>query len=53
MPYLVAEVADSIIGYAHCNWFKPRVGYRFSVKSTIYLDRDMCGKGFGRQLLNT
>ncbi|CAF1186010.1 unnamed protein product [Rotaria sordida] len=52
MPYLVAEVADSIIGYAYCSWFKPRVGYRFSMELTIYLDKDMCGKGYGSQLLN-
>jgi L-amino acid N-acyltransferase YncA len=52
MPYLVAEVGGSIIGYAYCNWFKPRAAYRFTVESTIYLDRNMCGQGFGRQLLN-
>jgi L-amino acid N-acyltransferase YncA len=52
MPYLVAEVGGSIIGYAYCNWFKPRAAYRFTVESTIYLDKNMCGKGFGRQLLN-
>lgn len=52
LPYLVAQVADSIVGYAYCSWFKPRAAYRFSVESTIYLDKDMCGKGFGRQLLN-
>jgi phosphinothricin acetyltransferase len=53
IPYLVAEVADLVIGYAYCTWFKPRIAYRFSAESTIYLDKDMCGKGIGRQLLNT
>jgi phosphinothricin acetyltransferase len=52
LPYLVALVEDSIVGYAYCTWFKPRIAYRFSVESTIYLDKDMCGKGFGRQLMN-
>jgi phosphinothricin acetyltransferase len=52
MPYLVTEVADSIVGYAHCKWFKPFTSYRFIAASTIYLDKDMCSKGFGRQLLN-
>jgi L-amino acid N-acyltransferase YncA len=52
MPYLVAELADSIVGYAYCNWYKPRAAYRFSAESTIYLINHMCGKGFGRQLLN-
>jgi L-amino acid N-acyltransferase YncA len=52
MPYLVAELADSIIGYADCNWYKPRAAYRFSAESTIYLISHMCGKGFGRHLLD-
>jgi L-amino acid N-acyltransferase YncA len=52
LPYLVGEVENSIVGYAYCNWFKPRAAYRFSVESSIYLDKNMCGKGFGRQLLS-
>lgn len=52
MPYLVAEEAGSVIGYAYCGTFKPRQAYRFTMESTIYLAKDMCGKGYGRQLLN-
>ena len=52
MPYLVGEVENLIVGYTYCTWFKPRAAYRFSAESTIYLAKDMCGKGFGRQLLN-
>lgn len=53
MPYLVAEIENSIVvGYAYCDWFKPRAAYRFSVELTIYLEKNMHGKGFGRQLLN-
>lgn len=52
LPYLVGEVNQSIVGYAYCNWFKPRAAYRFSVEISIYLDRNECEKGYGRQLLN-
>ena len=51
MPYLVAEEKDQVIGYAYCDWFKSRAGYRFSAEESIYLDKDFCSKGLGRQLL--
>jgi len=52
MPYLVVEQADLVVGYAYCNWFKPRAAYRFSAEISIFLDKNICGKGLGRQLLN-
>ncbi|CAF0945168.1 unnamed protein product [Rotaria sp. Silwood1] len=52
MPYLLAEEADSIIRYAYCTWYKPRAAYRFSMESMIFFDKDMCGKHYGRLLLN-
>ena len=51
LPYLVAEHAGSIIGYAYCSQFKPRAAYRFSVESSIYLAVHRCGEGIGHQLL--
>ncbi|CAF3670152.1 unnamed protein product [Rotaria sp. Silwood1] len=52
MPFLVAQEAGSIYEYTHCNCFRPHADYRFSMESTIYLDKDVCGKGYGCQLLN-
>lgn len=52
LPYLVAQMDDSIVGYAYCTWFKPRAAYRFSVESTIYIVSERCGQGLGRQLLD-
>jgi phosphinothricin acetyltransferase len=51
LPYLVLEDADAIIGFAYCNWFKPRPAYRFSAEDSIYLAPAAAGKGFGRLLL--
>ena len=51
LPYLVAEDAGSVVGFAYGNWFKPRPAYRFSVEDSIYLAPGQQGKGLGRLLL--
>lgn len=51
LPYLVAEDAGKIVGFAYATWFKPRPAYRFSVEDSIYLAADEQGKGLGRLLL--
>ncbi len=51
LPWLVAEEAGEVLGYAYGNWFKPRPAYRFSVEDSIYLAPEAAGKGLGRALL--
>ena len=51
LPYLVIETADGVMGFAYCNWFKPRPAYRFSAEDSIYLAPAAAGKGWGRLLL--
>ena len=51
LPWLVAVQDDKVIGYAYCNWFKPRPAYRFSAEDSIYLSPDAAGKGVGSTLL--
>ena len=51
LPYLVAEEAGRVVGFAYGNWFKPRPASRFSVEDSIYLAPDQHGKGLGRLLL--
>jgi len=51
LPWLVAEDAGQIVGYAYCNWFKPRPAYRYSAEDSIYLAPNVNGKGLGRLLL--
>jgi phosphinothricin acetyltransferase len=51
LPWLVAEDAGRILGYAYCQWFKPRPAYRFSAEDSIYLHPDAAGQGLGKQLL--
>ena len=51
LPWLVAVDDGNVIGYAYCNWFKPRPAYRFSAEDSIYLSPEAAGKGVGRTLL--
>ncbi len=51
LPYLVAEEAGVVVGFAYGNWFKPRPAYRYSVEDSIYLAPDLQRKGLGRALL--
>jgi phosphinothricin acetyltransferase len=51
LPYLVLENENQVVGFAYCNWFKPRPAYRFSAEDSIYLAADTAGKGWGRMLL--
>lgn len=53
LPYLVAEEGGAVLGFAYCNWFKPRPAYRFSAEDSIYLAPGSEGKGLGRTLLQS
>jgi L-amino acid N-acyltransferase YncA len=59
LPWLVAVekdtegeiIVENVVGFAYCNWFKPRPAYRFSAEDSIYLSLEVTGKGIGRTLL--
>ena len=51
LPYLVAEADGEVLGFAYCNWFKPRPAYRYSAEDSIYLAEAARGQGLGTQLL--
>jgi len=51
LPYLALEENGEVLGFAYCNWFKPRPAYRFSAEDSIYLAPHSAGKGWGRMLL--
>ncbi|WP_295532026.1 GNAT family N-acetyltransferase [uncultured Pseudacidovorax sp.] len=52
LPYLVAEnEAGEVLGFAYCNWFKPRPAYRYSAEDSIYIADAARGMGLGAQLL--
>ena len=51
LPYLVATRGADVIGFAYCNWFKPRPAYRYSAEDSIYVAPGLSGQGVGRRLL--
>jgi L-amino acid N-acyltransferase YncA len=51
LPYLVATDGDKVVGFAYCNWFKPRPAYRFSAEDSVYVAHKHHAKGLGRALL--
>jgi L-amino acid N-acyltransferase YncA len=52
LPYLVLEDAGQVLGFAYCNWFKPRPAYRYSAEDSIYMAADAKQKGLGKALLS-
>jgi L-amino acid N-acyltransferase YncA len=51
LPYLVAERTGRVVGYCYAGSFRPRVGYRFTVEDSVYVEADEIGRGLGRGLL--
>lgn len=51
-PWLVAEVAGGIAGYAYAGPYRDRPAYRWTVEDSIYLAPPWRGQGVGRLLLD-
>lgn len=51
LPWLVAEQAGRVLGYAYANHFRPRRAYRFCLEDSIYLAPEAHGQGIGKRLL--
>ena len=50
LPWLVAEQAGNLLGYAYASMWKSRRGYRFTAEVTVYLDPGSGGRGIGSSL---
>jgi phosphinothricin acetyltransferase len=51
-PYIVAESAGAVAGYAYASAFRTRAAYRFLVEDSIYIAPQHRGMGLGRLLLD-
>jgi L-amino acid N-acyltransferase YncA len=50
-PYLVAETAGEVVGYAYAGQYRSRPAYRFTVEDSIYIAEGHQRRGIGRALL--
>jgi phosphinothricin acetyltransferase len=50
-PILVAVDGDQVLGYAGYSMFKEKLGYRFTVENTIYIDPAAQGQHVGTALM--
>ena len=51
LPWLVAESADAITGYACASPWRSRSAYRLTVENSVYVRRGDTGKGTGLRLM--
>ncbi|MFW6722471.1 N-acetyltransferase family protein [Streptomyces sp. MAR4 CNY-716] len=51
LPFLVAEAAGSVAGYAYAAPWRPKPAYRHTVENSIYLAPGRTGQGLGGALL--
>jgi phosphinothricin acetyltransferase len=49
-PWLVAEHAGAVVGWAYATPWKTRSAYRFSVETTVYVAEGHYGRGIGAAL---
>ncbi|KAF0109479.1 MAG: phosphinothricin acetyltransferase [Hyphomonadaceae bacterium] len=50
-PYIAAKIGDKIVGFAYASSYRTRIGYRFCVEDSVYVDPNFHGQGVGCQLL--
>ena len=50
-PVLVARLDGEVIGYAYWGPFRPSDGYLHTVENSVYVRKDMHGRGVGRLLM--
>lgn len=52
LPYLVAEEAGRVLGFAYAAPFRARAAYRYTVEDSVYIAPDSTGRGVGRAVLS-
>jgi phosphinothricin acetyltransferase len=51
LPYLVAELDETVAGFAYASAFRTRAAYRYTVEDSVYIAPDRLGQGIGKALL--
>jgi phosphinothricin acetyltransferase len=51
MPWIVLEEEDgAVLGYAYAGEWRGRCAFRYTVETTVYLDHQAGGRGYGTRL---
>jgi phosphinothricin acetyltransferase len=50
-PVLVAKKDNKVLGFASFSQFRPKVGYKFSMEHSVYVNHQEKGSGIGKLLL--
>lgn len=50
LPWLVADEDGKVLGYAYASPWHARAAYRHTVEVSVYLDRQVTGRGIGSHL---
>ena len=53
MPYLVATLAERVVGYSYVTPYRPRPAYRYTVEDSVYIADTHRGRGIGSALLSS
>ena len=51
LPFLVADIAGAVAGYAYATRFRDRAAYAATCEDSIYIDPALTGRGIGTILL--
>lgn len=52
LPYLVAEIDGTVVGYSYATPYRPRPAYRHTIEDSVYVADGRHGQGIGRALLS-
>ena len=52
LPYLVADIDGTVVGYSYATLYRARSAYRYTVEDSVYVDEGVLRKGVGRALLS-
>src|SRR5579872_354010 len=51
LPYIVAELDGTVVGYAYASLYRTRPAYRFTVENSVYVAPQSHRRGIGKSLL--
>ena len=51
LPYLVAEIDGTVMGYSYGSTYRPRPAYRHTIENTVYVAQVARGRGIAETLL--